>query len=280
VISVLSQELKRTTQVARVQALSVSLPVLVLVLMTVPLLPILGPFSARPPHTPLVALGGLFSRYARGHAPAADEPHDGGRGGEHDPLRASIGRPPLFANSQFTPPAVKPPDDPKMPAPPARLGSPDLHFDRPNLRTWGDPNSNVSNDASGPGGGSGIGGGHNGGLGDGDGRGYGPGEGGGTGDRFYRQGTNGYGYPICLYCPNPQFSGEAIKAKVAGAVLLEAVITADGRATNIRIIRGLGFGLDENAIEAVRHWRFKPAIGPDHKPAAVAAPLEVVFHIY
>jgi len=96
----------------------------------------------------------------------------------------------------------------------------------------------------------------------------------------YGQGRNGYGFPTCVYCPNPQFSGEAIKAKVAGTVLLSAIVTADGRATNIRVVRGLGFGLDENAIEAVRHWRFRPALGPDRKPAAVTAPIEVIFHIY
>jgi protein TonB len=96
----------------------------------------------------------------------------------------------------------------------------------------------------------------------------------------YGQGTRGYGFPTCLYCPNAQFSGEAIKAKVAGSILLAVVVTAAGRATNIRVVRGLGFGLDENAVEAVRHWRFRPALGPDHRPAAVAAPIEVIFHIY
>jgi TonB family protein len=59
-----------------------------------------------------------------------------------------------------------------------------------------------------------------------------------------------------------------------------AVITADGRATNIRVAKGLGMGLDEKAIEAVRTWRFRPAVGPDGKAAAVSTPIEVVFRLY
>jgi protein TonB len=268
------------TQFTRVQALSISLHVFVLALMILPMLPILVPFSTGQRHTSLVAPTGLLSIYARQIAPGRDAAHGGGGGGEHNPITASIGRAPIFASIQLTPPAVKPPEDPKMSAPPSLLGPPELLLNNLNLNKWGDPNSNLNNDSSGPGGGSGIGGGRNGGVGDGDGRGFGPGMDGGTGTGPYTQGTHGLGFPTCLFCPNPQFSSEAIKAKVAGTVLLEAIINADGRATNIRIVRGLGFGLDENAIEAVRHWRFKPAMGPDNKPAAVAAPIEVSFHIY
>jgi protein TonB len=267
-------------QFTRVQALSLSLHVLVLALMILPMLPIWAPFSTGQRRTPLIVPSDLFSSYARQLPPGADQAHGGGGGGEHNPIPASVGRAPIFGSIQLTPPAVKPPEDPKMPAPPSLLGPTELHLNSPNLSNWGDPNSNVSNDSSGPGGGSGIGGGHNGGIGDGDGRGFGPGMDGGTGNGPYSQGTHGYGFPTCLYCPNPQFTGEAIKAKVAGTVLISAIITADGRATNIRIVRGLGFGLDDNAIEAVRHWRFRPALGPDHKPAAVVAPIEVIFHIY
>ena len=71
-----------------------------------------------------------------------------------------------------------------------------------------------------------------------------------------------------------------MKAKYQGTVLLMAVITADGRATNIRVAKGLGMGLDEKAIEAVRTWRFRPAVGPDGKASAVSTPIEVVFRLY
>jgi TonB family protein len=71
-----------------------------------------------------------------------------------------------------------------------------------------------------------------------------------------------------------------VKAKYQGTVLLVAVITADGRATEIRVAKGLGLGLDEKAVEAVRTWRFRPALGPDGKPASVRQSIEVTFHLY
>ncbi|MGD0966573.1 MAG: energy transducer TonB, partial [Candidatus Acidiferrales bacterium] len=93
-------------------------------------------------------------------------------------------------------------------------------------------------------------------------------------------GTSGYGSPACLYCPQPQFTKEAADAKYQGTVLLIAIITADGRAVDIRIARGLGLGLTEKAVEAVSTWRFRPALGPDGKPAAVRQSIEVTFRRY
>ena len=83
-----------------------------------------------------------------------------------------------------------------------------------------------------------------------------------------------------MYCPSPAFSDEAVKAKYQGVVELLAVITADGHATDIKVAKGLGLGLDEKAVEAVRNWRFKPALGPDGKPASVRQLIEVTFHLY
>ena len=114
----------------------------------------------------------------------------------------------------------------------------------------------------------------------GNGSGLGPGQAYNTGGGTPNAGTGGYGSPACLYCPQPQFSDEAVKAKYQGTVLLVAVITADGRATDIRVAKGLGLGLDEKAVEAVRTWRFRPALGPDGKPASVRQSIEVTFHLY
>jgi protein TonB len=96
----------------------------------------------------------------------------------------------------------------------------------------------------------------------------------------FNAGYGGYGVPSCIYCPNAQFSDEAVKAKFQGTVTLSIVITADGRATEIHVAKGLGLGLDENAVAAVRAWRFKPALGPNGKPAPVRMNVEVVFHLY
>ena len=71
-----------------------------------------------------------------------------------------------------------------------------------------------------------------------------------------------------------------MKAKYQGTVYITAIITADGRATDIQVAKGVGLGLDENAIAAVRTWRFKPALGPNGKPAAVRQTVEVTFHLY
>lgn len=94
-------------------------------------------------------------------------------------------------------------------------------------------------------------------------------------------GTKGYTRPLCIHCPDPPYSDEALQAKIQGEVVLDAVIGTDGRAHNIRLVKSLGHGLDEEAIKTARDvWRFKPANGPDGKPAAVRMLIEINFHLY
>lgn len=94
-----------------------------------------------------------------------------------------------------------------------------------------------------------------------------------------RAGENGYGTPVCLYCPQAGFSEEAIKAKHFDAiVVLEALVTADGRATNVHVIKAVGLGLDIKALEIIPTWRFKPALGPDGRAASVVTRIECKFH--
>ena len=162
---------------------------------------------------------------------------------------------------------------------PTVLGPPELRLPSPNMPNWGDPLAKGITDSGGPGGGGGIGTGCCGGVGSGQGAGVGPGEGWGTGGGAPGAGTNGYGEPACLYCPSPSFSDEAVKAKYQGVVLLRVVVTVDGRATNIQVVKGLGVGLDEKAVEAVRGWKFRPAIGPNGRPAAVTTLIEVTFRL-
>jgi TonB family protein len=83
-----------------------------------------------------------------------------------------------------------------------------------------------------------------------------------------------------VYCPQPNFSREAVEAKIQGSIFIEAVILRDGRPTQIRVVRGLGYGLDENAAAVVRKWRFKPAIGPDGNAAEVRIVIELAFRLY
>jgi TonB family protein len=96
----------------------------------------------------------------------------------------------------------------------------------------------------------------------------------------FRAGTGGVGNPSCLYCPEPQYTEAARKAKWQGTVVLQVVVTPDGRATNIEVVKSPpGLGVEDKAIEAVKTWRFKPALGPEGKPVAVTIPLEVLFRL-
>ena len=84
--------------------------------------------------------------------------------------------------------------------------------------------------------------------------------------------------PEVLYHPEPEYSEEARKARFQGGVVLAVIVGIDGAASQIRVMRGAGFGLDENAVEAVKRWRFRPALSGNR---AVAAPalIEVTFHL-
>jgi periplasmic protein TonB len=270
----------KNTQFTRVQALSLAFHVVVIVLIIIPLWPELMSPGTTQAKTMNVTPLDITSPYLPKLPPGAKKAGGGGGGGAHELLPASRGKLPKFSLTQIVPPKVKPPDNPKFAATPTVLGMPDMKLASPNMANWGDPMSKVTNDSNGPGSGNGIGSGNGTGIGSGSGGGVGPGEGGGAGGGIFNAGTNGYGVPACLYCPTAQFSDEAVKAKFQGTVLLVAIITAEGHATDIHVAKGLGLGLDEKAIEAVRTWRFRPALGPNGKPAAVRQTIEVTFHLY
>lgn len=89
-----------------------------------------------------------------------------------------------------------------------------------------------------------------------------------------------YMRPSCTYCPLPPFTAEASRRQSAGTVAMQITIDEDGHAKDIRVENALPYGLTEQATEAVREWRFKPATGPNGKPAAVRSNIEVTFHLY
>jgi len=88
----------------------------------------------------------------------------------------------------------------------------------------------------------------------------------------------GVSAPTVLYKVEPAYSEEARKAKYQGTVILRAEIDTTGHAVNLQVIRGLGMGLDEKAVEAVNKWRFRPGY-KDGRPVTVAASIEVVFRL-
>jgi protein TonB len=208
-----------------------------------------------------------------------DKAGGGGGGGQRMPEPPTRGKLPRWSMTQIAPPMATPRVDPKLPAEATLLGPPDLKIPSPNEANFGDPLAKMMTGSGGPGGGSGIGTGEGTGIGSGTGGGLGPGSGGGTGGGAFRPGTGGVGYPSCLYCPEPQYSEDARKAKYQGTVVLQVVIQPDGHATNIEIVKGPGLGLEEKAIEAVRTWRFKPALGPNGTPVATITPIEVTFRL-
>jgi TonB family protein len=95
-----------------------------------------------------------------------------------------------------------------------------------------------------------------------------------------RAGLNGVGVPRCVYCPQPGYSQKARKAEISGKILLDVTVTTVGRVRKPVVIKGLGMGLDENALEAVRNWKMKPALGPDGKPVNCRVQVEVAFHLH
>jgi protein TonB len=119
------------------------------------------------------------------------------------------------------------------------------------------PGPPTPSQGSGVGGGAGTGSGS--GIGPGNGSGLGPGYGGGTGGGIYRPG-NGVSLPRVLHEVKPQYTSDAMRAKVQGTVLLECVVRADGSVDNVQVVRSLDptFGLDQEAVKAARQWRFQP----------------------
>ncbi|MEE9234124.1 MAG: energy transducer TonB [Candidatus Acidoferrales bacterium] len=212
--------------------------------------------------------------------PATQKSGGGGGGGERNPLPASKGRLPRFSlEAQLTPPAaVIRNENPKLAAEPTLVVPPNIQIESPNMANYGDPLAESLIASGGPGAGGGIGTGAAGGVGSGQGPGLGPGQGGGYGGGVFRIGGN-VSQPICLYCPDPEYSEQARKSKYQGTVVLWAVVDASGRARSVRVQKSLGMGLDEEALRAVQNWRFKPA-ERGGKPVAVYMTIEVNFTLY
>jgi periplasmic protein TonB len=212
--------------------------------------------------------------------PEPKQMHGGGGGGDRTPTPASKGKIPQFVKQPLAPPMAKVLNvTPKLPVPANLAGPPKLIL--PEMATnfpWGDPKGLPGPPSNGPGTGSGIGTGEGTGVGPGKGGGFGPGEGGGYGDGIYSVG-GGVSAPIPIYKPEPAYSEEARKAKYQGVVVLWIVVDAQGNVTDARVVKPLGLGLDEKAVEAVHTWKFKPAIR-NGAPVPVRASVEVTFRLF
>ena len=78
---------------------------------------------------------------------------------------------------------------------------------------------------------------------------------------------------------DPEYSAEARQAKLQGTVVLSAVITTEGKATEIKVVTALGMGLDEKAVECLKKWSFRPARNRADEPIPANVTVEINFRL-
>jgi protein TonB len=186
----------------------------------------------------------------------------GGGGGNQQP--GPIRRAQSVGSDAITLPVRKPSPPPTSPSPIDVPATPSVLLDAKPLASGvfeqiGLPNGLASSGAStGPGSGGGVGTGIGTGIGSGRGPGLGPGSGGGTGGGVYRPG-GAVSAPRLIKEVKPSYTNDALRHKIQGAVVLEAVVTVDGCPSQIRVVRSLDAGdLDAQAVAAVAQWQFEP----------------------
>src|ERR1700733_5892531 len=206
----------------------------------------------------------------------------GGGGGDHDRIQAPKGRLPKAALEQITPPQIVMRNPhPKLAVEPTVVVPPQVRMAEnrmPNLGVASSAPLPSAPPSNGTGSGGGIGSGSGGGVGVGHGPGVGAGSGGGIGGGVYKVG-GGISAPQAVSTPDPEYTEEARNAKTQGTCVLWMIVDDQGRPRDIRVVRGLGFGLDAKAIEAVKQWRFQPAQKDGH-PVNVQISVEVGFKLY
>ena len=169
----------------------------------------------------------------------------GGGGGSHDKLPAPKGRLPKVAMTQLAPPAIViRNENPKLAVEPTVVAAPERQLPQTAALNLGDPMAAAPGPPS-----------------------NGPGLGGGI------------SAPRVIEDPKPEYSDEARKAKFEGTVVLWLIVDSNGKPRDVKVVRSLGMGLDEKAVEAVRLWKFRPAMKDGNTPVAVEVNVEVNFHL-
>jgi len=204
----------------------------------------------------------------RGHNPSGGT--NSGMG--HDLLPPTQGDPPPRSSIQIVKPMIPQNQHPEIPIPPTILDA-----SAPRILTPVDiglPTMADRNNSSGRAKGNTIGEGP-----DDESIGNVPGNGVGIGGPLgpYRPGVTD---PRCAYCPDPRYTDEAREAKLQGRVTLRVLVGADGRALQIRVVQGIGLGLDERAAQAIRGWKFVPARDAAHHAVPEWVTVEAVFRLF
>jgi TonB family protein len=190
-------------------------------------------------------------------------------GGENEPTPATRGE--LATRARFQVLAPRLPQESPTPVPATIL---DLHAP-PNavpVTDLGLPWMNAETNSAGPGKNHGIGKGPDGAMGDQSGD-----EAGQSDDRSPYAAV--VSSPTCRYCPDPTYPEVARKAKLQGTVTLSVLVGADGTAKQVRVLKGLGMELDEQAIARVRTWRFLPARDAAHRAVADWVTIEAIYRL-
>ena len=101
-----------------------------------------------------------------------------------------------------------------------------------------------------------------------------------TEQRIATAGQNGVSNPVCVECQMPAYPEGESKPKAKGTVSLEVIVDEDGRVLKASVVQSSDPALADRAAEAVRKWKFKPALNKNGKPVVVIVPVEVTFRVY
>lgn len=194
-------------------------------------------------------------------------------GGEEDPRPARHGLLPPGSSMPLAPPRLPLKVESTLAVPVSVL---DLNAQQLPARVTdlGLPWMKKDSDSAGPGKNHGIGSGKDGGMGDDD------GPSAGQGEAYNGPYKNVVSLPKCAYCPDPQYTDEAREAKLQGKVTLQVLVGADGRAAEIRIVQGIGLGLDERAAQAIHGWKFVPAQDAGRRAVPAWVTVEAIFRLF
>lgn len=211
--------------------------------------------------------------------PAPRSMGGGGGGGEHKIVEPIKGKLPPVQKLRVAAPQIIRVDHPLLPTPAAIVMPKNLKMPDSSMPNVGMPQSpQVAMASQGEGSNGGFGSASGGGIGSGIGAGLGPGSGAGYGGGVMSVG-GGVTAPQLIHSVEPEFTSQARAARLQGQVAIQLIVDANGNPEDMQIVHHLGMGLDQKALEAVRQYRFRPAMFHG-RPVPVRLIVEVNFHLF
>lgn len=201
----------------------------------------------------------------------------GGGGGEHKIIQPRRADPPkqLVRFQKMLPPEIARVQKPIAPLPPSLHANLPQNYSLPKIGMPKSPQIAVDSQGSGS---NGFGIGMGGGMGQGRGDGADAGVGGGYGGGVMNVG-GGVSAPEVIHSVDPQFTAQARAAALQGTVSIQLIVDPQGYPQDVHVVRHLGMGLDQKAVEAVRQYKFRPAMYRGHA-VAVQMIVDVAFHLH